>query len=89
MAVDVAVARRLFTRAEYHRMAEVIVLTDDNEPEPDVQILRRRCVAESIDVHRAPGADGYRDVTLVAGPGSTVAPQAFPDVTLALTEIFA
>jgi Uma2 family endonuclease len=189
MVVEVAAARRLFTRAEYHRMAEVgiltsadrvelicgeivtkltqgrrhrafidnltrllatrladraivsiqmpIVLSDDTEPEPDVQILRRRavpykereadasdalllievaesslaydrttklklyaaagipeywvvdCVAESIEVHRTPHADGYRDVTRVAGPAATVAPQAFPDVTLALTEIFA
>jgi Uma2 family endonuclease len=189
MAVEVAAVRRRFTRAEYHRMAEVgiltdgervelicgeiikklaqgrrhrafidnlnhllatrladraivsiqmpIVLSDDTEPEPDVQILRRRslpykeregdasdalllievaesslaydrttklklyaaagipeywvvdCVAESIELHRTPHADGYRDVTRVDGPGATVAPQAFPDVTLALTEIFA
>ena len=189
MAVEVAAARRRFTRAEYHRMAEVgiladgervelicgeiikklaqgrrhrafvdnlnqllvarladraivsiqmpIVLSDDTEPEPDVQILRRRavpykereaeasdalllievaesslaydrttklklyaaagipeywvvdCVAESIEVHRTPHADGYRDITRVAGPAVTVAPQAFPDVALTLTEIFA
>lgn len=96
MGVEVATARRLFTREEYHRMAEVgilkcgervelirgeiiemspqgrrhrafidnltqllatglagraivsiqmpIVLTDDTEPEPDVQLLRRRAV---------------------------------------------
>jgi len=114
-----------------------IVLSDDTEPEPDVQILRRRtvpykdreadandalllievaesslaydrstklrlyaaagileywivdCVAESIEVHRTPHADGYRDVTRVAGPAATVALRAFPDVALALTEIFA
>jgi len=114
-----------------------IVLSDDTEPEPDVQILRRRavpdkeregdasdallvievaegslgydrttklklyaaagipeywvvnCVAESIEVHRIPGADGYRDVTRVAGPTSTVAPLAFPDVALTLAEVFA
>ena len=189
MAVEVAAARRLFTRAEYHRMGEVgiltrddrvelirgeivkmspqgrrhrafidnlthlldaglagraivsvqmpIVLADDTEPEPDVQILRRRtvpykdreahaddalllievaqtslaydrstklrlygaagileywvvdCVAESIEVHRTRHADGYRDVSRVAGPTATVAPQAFPDVVLALPEIFA
>jgi Uma2 family endonuclease len=189
MAVEVAAARRLFTREEYHRMGEVgiltrndrvelirgeiitmspqgrrhrafidnlthllgaglagraivsiqmpIVLTDDTEPEPDVQILRRRpvpykdreaeasdalllievaqsslaydrstklslyaaagipeywvvdCVAESIEVHRAPDADGYREVTRVAGPAATVALQAFPDVALALGAIFA
>jgi Uma2 family endonuclease len=189
MAVEVAVARRLFTREEYHRMGEVgiltrsdrvelirgeiikmspqgrrhrafidnlnhlldvglagraivsvqmpIVLSDDTEPEPDVQILRRRtvpykdreadaddalllievaatslgydrstklriyaaagipeywvvdCVAESIEVHRAPHADGYREVTRVAGPTATVALQAFPDVALGLSDIFA
>jgi len=96
MAVETAVARRLFTRAEYHRMAEVgilkptdrvelirgeiitmspqgrrhrafidnlnhlldtalagraivsiqmpVVVSDDTEPEPDIQILRRRVV---------------------------------------------
>jgi Uma2 family endonuclease len=189
MAVEVAAARRRFTRAEYHRMGEVgiltrsdrvelilgeiikmspigrrhyafvnnlsrlltlgladraivavqgpIVLADDTEPEPDLAIIRRRtpsykdreahtedafllievaesslvydrstklklyaaagiqeywvvdCVAESIEIHRRPGADGYRDVTRIAGSAMTVAPQAFPDVTLALTEIFA
>ncbi len=189
MAVEVASARRLFSREEYHRMGEVgiltrsdrvelirgeiikmspqgrrhrafidnlthlldaglagraivsvqmpIVLADDTEPEPDVQILRRRavpykereayaddvlllievaqsslaydrstklrlygaagipeywvvdCVAESIEVYRTPHADGYRDVTRIAGPTATVALQAFPDVALALAEIFA
>jgi Uma2 family endonuclease len=189
MAVEVAAARRLFTRGAYHRMGEVgiltrsdrvelirgeivkmspqgrrhrafidnltqllgaslagraivsvqmpIVLADDTEPEPEVQILRRRtvpdkdreahaddalllievaetsrgydratklelyaaagipeywvvdCVAESIEVHRTPHADGYRDVTRVAGPAATVALRAFPDIALALAEIFA
>jgi Uma2 family endonuclease len=189
MAVEVAAARRRFTRAEYYRMAEVgiltchervelirgeiftmspqgrrhrafidnlthlldtrlggraivsiqmpIVLADDTEPEPDIQVLRRRavpykdreadasdalllvevaqtslaydrstklelyaaagipeywvvdCSTESIEVHRAPNADGYRDVVRRAGPTATVALQAFPDVVLALAEIFA
>jgi Uma2 family endonuclease len=189
MAIEVAAARRLFTREEYHRMGEVgiltrgdrvelirgeiikmtpqgrrhrafidnlthlldvglagraivsiqmpIVLSDDTEPEPDVQILRRRsvpykdreafaedalllievaesslaydrstklrlyaeagvpeywvvdCVAESIEIHRVPHADGYRAVERVAGPTATVVLQAFPDVTLALADIFA
>ena len=114
-----------------------IVLSDDTEPEPDVQLLRRRavpykereadasdvlllievaesslaydrstklklyaaagipeywvvdCVAESIEVHRAPGPDGYRDVVRVAGADAAVEPQAFPGVVLALREIFA
>jgi len=189
MAMDVAVARRLFTRQEYHRMGEVgilketdhvelihgeivetspqgfrhrasidnltrllvtrlgdravvsiqmpIVLTDDTEPQPDVQVLRPPtvsykhrevraedalllieaggtslaydrstklrlyaeagvpeywvvdCVAESVDVHRAPHAGGYRDIVRVAAPTDTVALQAFPDVVLTLAEIFA
>ena len=189
MAIEVAAARRLFTREEYHRMGEVgiltrsdrvelirgeiikmspqgrrhrafidnlthlldtglagraivsvqmpIVLSDDTEPEPDVQILRRRtvpykdreahaedtlllievsesslaydrstklrlyatagipeywvvdCVAESIEVYRTPQAEGYRDVARVTGPTGMIALQAFPDVALALAEIFA
>ncbi|HET7344082.1 MAG TPA: Uma2 family endonuclease [Methylomirabilota bacterium] len=189
MAVEVAVARRLFTRGEYHRMAEVgilketdrvelirgeivqmspqgfrhrafidnlthllatrigdraivsiqmpVALSEDTEPEPDVQILRRGevpyknrevtaadallvvevaetslaydrstklrlyaaagvpeywivdCAAEGVEVHRAPEADGYREVTRITGATATVAMQAFPDVALALHEIFA
>lgn len=46
------------------------------------------CVAESIEVHRTPGAEGYRDVTRVTG-AATIALQAFPDVTLATGEVFA
>ena len=188
MAVELAAARRLFTREEYHRMAEVgilkptdrvelirgeivkklpasrrhrafvdnlnqllavrlagraivsvqnsVVLGDDTEPEPDLQILRRRevpykereayaedvlllievadsslaydrstklglyaesripeywvvdCIAESIEIHRAPEGDRYRDVSRVAGV-ATVTLQAFPDVALTLAEIFA
>jgi Uma2 family endonuclease len=188
MAVEVAAARRLFTREEYHRMAEVgilkptdrvelirgeiitmsppgrrhvafvnnlnqllvirlagrgivsvqnpVVLTDDTEPQPDLGIYRRRavpykereafaedalllievadsslsydrstklrlyaeagiaeywvvdCTTESIEVHRTPDADGYRDVSRAAG-AATVTLQAFPDVALTLAEIFA
>lgn len=188
MAVEVAQARRLFTREEYHRMGEVgilkrtdrvelirgeivkrspigrrhvafvdnlnqllvvrlagraivsvqmpIVLADDTEPEPDLAVHRRRtppykereahaddalllievaesslaydrstklrlyaaagipeywvvdCAAESIEVHRTPAADGYRDVSRVAGV-ARVTLQAFPDVALTLAEIFA
>ena len=188
MAVEVAQARRLFTRAEYHRMAEVgilkptdrvelirgeivemspigprhvafvnnlnqllvtrlagrgivsvqnpVVLGDDTEPQPDLAILRRRrqvpykeaevatedvlllievaesslpydrstkrrlyaaagipeywlvdCAAESVEVYRTPGADGYREVSRVAGV-ATLSPHAFPDVSVTLAEIF-
>ena len=46
------------------------------------------CVAESIEVHRMPDAEGYRDVRRVVGV-ATVALQAFPDVALTLAEISA
>ena len=46
------------------------------------------CTAETVEVHRGPTADGYRDVSLVAG-AATVTPQAFPDVELRTTDIFA
>ena len=188
MAGEVAATRRRFTRAEYHRMAEVgilgeddrvelirgeivemspigrrhrafagnlnqllavrlagravvwmqnpIVLADDTEPQPDLVVLRRgatsykdrdaggedvlllievadsslaydrstklRLYAESgipeywvvdgtsetVEVHRGLGAEGYRHVIRLAG-AATIAPQAFPDVGLTTTEIFA
>ena len=47
------------------------------------------CAAESVEIHRTPQADGYRDVLRVADAGATVSPQAFPDLTLTLAEIFA
>jgi Uma2 family endonuclease len=189
MAVEVATARRKFTREEYHRMGEVgilkptdrvelirgeivemspigrrhaafvdnlnqllvtrlagraivsvqnpVVLADDSEPEPDLKILRRRavaykdreadaadtlllievaetslaydrstklrlyaetgipeywivnCVSESVEVHRARRAEGYGEVSRVTAPDAIVSPQAFPDVTVSLAEIFA
>jgi Uma2 family endonuclease len=46
------------------------------------------CGAEAIEVHRDPEASGYRDTSRFAG-AATVSPQAFPDVVLSLTEIFA
>ncbi|HEX2442069.1 MAG TPA: Uma2 family endonuclease [Methylomirabilota bacterium] len=46
------------------------------------------CAAETIEVHRGPGPDGYRDVRLVTGQ-ATLSPQAFPDVELSTTDIFA
>ena len=46
------------------------------------------CTAESVEIHRTPSPDGYRDVRLVAG-SATVTLQAVPDVTLTTTEIFA
>jgi Uma2 family endonuclease len=187
MAVEVAAARRRFTREEYYRMAEVgilgprdrvelirgeivemspigrrhgafvdnltrllvlgladramvrvqgaVALADDTEPQPDLAILRRGavpykdreawaedallvievaesslaydrltklrlyaeagipeywvvdCAAETVEVHRGPGPDGYRDVRLLAG-AATLALQAFPEVELRTTDIF-
>jgi len=188
MAVEVAATRRRFTRAEYHRMAEVgilgeddrvelirgeivemspigrrhvafvdnltqllvlrlagraivsvqnpVVLTDDSEPQPDFTVRRIRpvpykereahaddvlllievadtslaydrstklrlyaeaeipeywvvdCNAETVEVHRTPGPEGYRDINRVAGT-ATLTLYAFPDVELTTTEIFA
>ena len=46
------------------------------------------CTAEAIEVHRGPGPEGYRDVTRVAGT-ATLTLQAFPDVEVTTTDIFA
>lgn len=132
--------RLLVTRLGERAIVSVqmpVALSDDTEPEPDIQVLRRRavpykdreafaedvllvieaaatslaydrttklalyaaagipeywivdCVAETIEVHRGPEADGYRHVTRVRGGEATVAMQAFPDVVLALADIFA
>ena len=189
MAVEVATARRKFTREEYHRMGEVgilkptdrvelirgeivemspigrrhaafvdnltqlmvtrlagraivsvqnpVVLADDSEPQPDLKLLRRRTVSykhreaaaedtvllievaetslaydrstklrlyaetgipeywivdgvsESIEIHRARHDEGYRNVSRVSDATATVSPEAFPDVTMTLAEIFA
>jgi Uma2 family endonuclease len=42
----------------------------------------------AVEVYRAPGADGYAAVTQ-HGPGQTVAPLAFPDVSFAVSDFFA
>lgn len=132
--------RLLITRLANRAVVSIqmpIVLSEDTEPEPDIQVLRPPavphkhrevraedavllievaesslaydratklrlyaeagipeywivdCVAESVEVHRTPHADGYRDVARVADPTATVALQAFPDVVLTLAEIFA
>ena len=44
--------------------------------------------AEAVTIYRAPGPDGYRDVPRVAR-GGTVAPLAFPDLIIAVADIFA
>ena len=46
------------------------------------------CAAETVEMHRGPGPDGYRDVRLVAG-AATLTLQAFPDVELRTSDIFA
>jgi Uma2 family endonuclease len=42
----------------------------------------------AVEVHREAGTDGYGGVTL-HGPGQTVSPLAFPDVTFAVADFFA
>jgi Uma2 family endonuclease len=44
--------------------------------------------SEAIEVHRRPGASGYGETRRLTGD-AVVAPGAFPDVVLALAEIFA
>jgi Uma2 family endonuclease len=46
------------------------------------------CTAESVEVYRMPGPEGYRDIRLVAGR-ATLTLQAFPDVALTTAQIFA
>jgi Uma2 family endonuclease len=46
------------------------------------------CAAETVELHRAPGPEGYRDVSLVGG-AATLRLQAFPDVELRTSDIFA
>ena len=46
------------------------------------------CAAESIEVYRAPGRDGYREASRVSG-ATSISPQALGDVGLSLAEIFA
>jgi Uma2 family endonuclease len=46
------------------------------------------CVGETIEAHRTPGPEGYRDVTRIEGEG-TVTVAAFPDVVVTTAEVFA
>jgi Uma2 family endonuclease len=46
------------------------------------------CAAEAVDVYRSPGPEGYGEVSRAAG-AATITPEAFPDVALTTTEIFA
>jgi hypothetical protein len=46
------------------------------------------CISETVEVHRMPGPESSRDVTRVTGT-ATLTLQAFPDVELTTTEIFA
>ena len=46
------------------------------------------CDTETVEVYRKPADDAYHDVSHVSG-AATVTPRAFPDVELALAEIFA
>ena len=46
------------------------------------------CNAEAVEVFRAPETDGYREATRVTG-GAAIHCAAFPDVTIALRDLFA
>jgi Uma2 family endonuclease len=46
------------------------------------------CAAESVEVYRDPSGESYRDVSRASAPAN-LALQAFPDIALALAEIFA
>ena len=59
----------------YDRSTKMRLYAEDGIPE----YWEVNCAAETVEVHRQPGPDGYRDVRLVAGV-ATVALQAFPDV---------
>jgi Uma2 family endonuclease len=89
MAVDVEVARRLFTVEEYHRMAEAGILGADERVELiEGEIVQMAPIGPRhagcvINLNRL-----FADMTR-HGPGHSVSPLAFPDVTFAVTDFFA
>jgi hypothetical protein len=89
MAVEVATARRKFTREEYHRMGEVGIL----KPTDRVELIRGAIVEMSpIGRRHAAFVDNLTQllVTRLAGRAIvSVSPEAFPDVTMTPAEIFA
>ena len=68
------------------------VVANDSVPEPDIKILRRRSVPYK---RRLPRREDVRllievaESSLAYDRSTTVTREAFPDVTLALAEIFA
>jgi len=72
------------TSLRYDRVTKLQIYAEAGIPEYWIV----DCTAESIEVHRTPGPEGYRDVTRVAGEG-TVTVAAFPDVALRIAEVFA
>src|SRR6266571_4650348 len=87
MAVEVAAARRPFTREEYHRMGEAGIL----KPTDRVELIRGEIVEMSpIGRRHYAFVNNLNQLLAVrlAGTG-TVAVQAFPDITLTRAEIFA
>lgn len=71
------------TSLRYDRTAKLALYAEAGVPEYWVV----DCSGETVEVHRTPADSGYREVVLVRT--GTLALQAYPDVTLALSEIFA
>ena len=59
-----------------------------DEPVVSVNTTYRGASAEVVEIHRGPAPGGYGEMRRLTA-GATVSPQAFPDMTLPLTEIFA
>jgi len=78
--LTVELARRLFTVDEYHRMAEVGILTRRDR----VELIDLN--GGVVEVYREPSLDGYR-VAHRLERGADLAPGAFPDIALSVDEI--
>jgi Uma2 family endonuclease len=72
------------TSLAYDRSTKLRLYADAGIPEYWVV----DCAAESVEVHRTPDAGRYRNINRITGD-ATVALHAFPDVVLALADIFA
>jgi hypothetical protein len=95
VAVETAVVRRRFTRAEYHRMAEVGILEDSDR----VELIRGDIITKLPQGRRHRAFTDNLNQLLATRHGTrarradpaaaSVSPTALPDVALTLAEIFA